>query len=382
MGRPLAIVALFAVAVALVFVRAPDALTAPQFWAEDATVFWLQQYQHGFPASAFQPYAGYLNVAARIVAAVASPLPYAWQPAAFVVCAAAVTGWTAATIAGLALPPLLAALLALTAVLAFPGGETLANPTNLQWVMATALPLIVATVSPAAPFARANQIAFVAVASLSGPFSVLIAPVWLWRIASGARRDRFAMTLGAITLAAALVQAVMLVATVEPAGAAADPLRALSILMVRALTEPVGSHHRPLAFAIVALALAASAVTGRFRSERRVCLAFGALVIAAVAWKFRDVPPWLGMFGGVDRYLHIPAVMIAFCAATLLFERRLAFAAGLAGCLMIAYGLSGRFVRAPIPDFSREWAEASPLIGTRPLDVPVSPSWTMRIPPR
>ena len=109
------------------------------------------------------------------------------------------TGWTAATIAGLALPQPLAASLGVAALLAVPGGETLTNPTNVQWIMAPALPLIAAAASPAGRLARANQLAFVALSGLSGPFSILMIPIWLWRVLSGARRDAFALVLAATT---------------------------------------------------------------------------------------------------------------------------------------------------------------------------------------
>ena len=195
MGRALTVIAVFGVTVALVFARAPDALRAPQFWAEDAVVFWVQQYEQGFPGSLLRPSAGYLHVVPRLIAALADFLPYQMHPAAFVAGAAIVTGWTAATIAGLALPQPLAASLGVAALLVVPGGETLANPTNVQWIMAPALPLIAAAASPAGGLARANQFAFVALSGLSGPFSILMIPIWLWRVLSGARRDTSALVL-------------------------------------------------------------------------------------------------------------------------------------------------------------------------------------------
>jgi len=87
MQRPLAIILVFCLAIGLLFVRAPDALLTPQFWAEDANHFWLEQYQHGFLASLFQIYAGYVHAMPRLIAAIASPLPYSMHPAAFVAAA-------------------------------------------------------------------------------------------------------------------------------------------------------------------------------------------------------------------------------------------------------------------------------------------------------
>ena len=200
MERLPTVILAFCLAVAVVFVRAPDAFHAPQFWAEDASVFWIAQYQHGFGASLFAPYAGYLHAVPRLIAALASPLPYAWQPVAYLVLALAVTGWTAATLAALPLPRWLAALAGVCALIVAPR-ESLANPTNLQWMMAPALPLIAATPAPAGRFACANQLVFVALASLSGPFAALMLPLWLVCLAAR-ERSSFDLALTSVAVAA------------------------------------------------------------------------------------------------------------------------------------------------------------------------------------
>ena len=216
MRRAFTVIAVFCVAIALLFARAPDALRAPQFWAEDAVIFWSQQYERGFLASLLVPSAGYLHAMPRVIAALADWLPYPMHPAAFIAGAAVATGWTAATIAGLALPLPLAALLGVAVVLAAPTGETFTNPTNVQWIMASAMPLIAATAPPAGRFARANQVAFVALSGLSGPFSILMIPIWLWCVVSGARRDGLALVLTATTVLAGAAQAIVIVGRRKP----------------------------------------------------------------------------------------------------------------------------------------------------------------------
>ena len=69
MGRALTVIVVFGVTVALLFARAPDALRAPQFWAEDAVIFWVQQYEHGFLGALLRPSAGYQHVMPRLIAA-------------------------------------------------------------------------------------------------------------------------------------------------------------------------------------------------------------------------------------------------------------------------------------------------------------------------
>ena len=380
MGRALTVIAVFGVTVALLFARAPDAFRAPQFWAEDAVVFWVQQYEQGFLRSLLVPSAGYLHVMPRVIAALTGFLPYQIHPAAFVAGAAIVTGWTAATIAGLALPLPLAAALGVAALLAVPGGETLTNPTNVQWIMAPALPLIAAAASPDGQLGRANQVAFVVLSGLSGPFSILMVPIWLWRVLSGERRDGFALVLAATTLLAATAQAIVIVGTPETLDAAPDLLRAFWLSLLRAVTEPFDAHNGMRTFVIVTLALLAAAACGQYAVLRRVCLAYAGLLLAAVAWKFRTAPDWLGATGAGDRYFQIPAVMIAFCAVTLLFEKGITRVVGIVGCVVLAHHAAKRFVRTPIPDLSQQWAAASPEIGKRPLELRVPPDWILRIP--
>jgi len=80
MGRALTVIVVFGVTVALLFARAPDALRAPQFWAEDAVIFWVQQYEHGLLGSLLRPLAGYLHVMPRLIAALADFLRYPMHP--------------------------------------------------------------------------------------------------------------------------------------------------------------------------------------------------------------------------------------------------------------------------------------------------------------
>ena len=236
MGRALTVIAVFGVTVALLFARAPDAFHTPQFWAEDAVVFWVQQYEQGFFASLLRPSAGYLHVMPRLIAALTDFLPYQMHPAAFVAGAADRDRLDRRDHCGIGPAAAACGVAGVAALLVVPGGETLTNPTNVQWIMAPALPLIAAAASPAGGLARANQLAFVALSGLSGPFSILMIPIWLWRVLSGARRDAFALVLAATTCLAGTVQALILVGAPETLDAPPDLLRALWVTLLRAVT--------------------------------------------------------------------------------------------------------------------------------------------------
>ena len=59
---------------ALLVVRRADALTNPQFWAEDATIFFKTAFEQPTLASLLAPYAGYLHLVPRCVALICGRL--------------------------------------------------------------------------------------------------------------------------------------------------------------------------------------------------------------------------------------------------------------------------------------------------------------------
>jgi hypothetical protein len=199
---------------------------------------------------------------------------------------------------------------------------------------------------------------------------------------SGERRDRLALVLAATTVLAGAAQAIVVVATPETLDAPPDLLRAFWSVLLRAVTEPFDANNGIRTFLIVSIALLLVAARGEYAQFRRVCMAFAGLLVLAVAWKFRTAPGWLGSPIAGNRYFQIPAVMIAFCAITLLFEQGIARLIGIVGCVVLAQHAGKRFVRVPNTDFSRAWAANSPEIGKRPLELRVQPDWILRIPPR
>src|SRR5882724_10575378 len=73
----------FALSAGLLALRKPWALYAPQFWAEDGSIFFSQNDQKGVRAF-LEPYQGYLNFFPRLVAWIASHIAdVAWAPAIY-----------------------------------------------------------------------------------------------------------------------------------------------------------------------------------------------------------------------------------------------------------------------------------------------------------
>src|SRR5512134_1888460 len=67
----------------LLFLRKPESLLHPQFWAEDGQLFFQQAWNQGFLASLLEPMSGYLHTFPRLVAGISTLLPLSLAPLAF-----------------------------------------------------------------------------------------------------------------------------------------------------------------------------------------------------------------------------------------------------------------------------------------------------------
>jgi hypothetical protein len=388
----LRIVGVAIVVVAVLISRTASAFRAPQLVVEDAGVFWLGQYTNGFWASLFEAYAGYVHVIPRLIAGVADTFPYAWAPIVYVWSAAIVTGWTGGTIASLQLPRAMAAMLGVSIVLVAHGGEVWSTPTNLQWIMATALPLVAVTESPESLIARSNIFVFVVLASLSGPFSVMMIPIWIYRLVLGSRRTLLDTALCLVALLCGLFTLSVLVlhSGVSPEGDS-QFLVAFRVSVIRSFAEvfleTANKVVRNVATAKLAVftcvfsPLAISCFTGLHRNVRIACLYFSFGVAAATAWHWRIGGAFLDDYYANERYFYIPMVMLAFSAVSLLFEKtRLLKLTGV--CLVTAMAVStvNRFEKASATDFSKDWAEKSQQIGKQPVEIRYYPGWRMTVP--
>src|SRR5437773_11818368 len=67
----------------IVVSRRPDAVSNPQFWAEDGKFWYADAYNTGGIGIFLQPYYGYLHLVPRLTALVAQALPLRLGPLAF-----------------------------------------------------------------------------------------------------------------------------------------------------------------------------------------------------------------------------------------------------------------------------------------------------------
>ncbi len=307
----------------VLFARRPEAFLSPQFFAEDGAVFYAGARCAPW-GSIVRPYAGYLHLASRLVAALSSGLDPLWVPCAyFLASVGAVLALTLALFSRRAALPC-PALLALGVVLVPHTGEVFDNLTNLQWLIALGLVVLLLAGDPESPGQGLADFAFAAVASLSGVFSILFSPLFAMRAAT--RRSRSALGIALVVCAGAAVQARAVLADAPPAGASATtPLLALATFGQRVwmslLEPPAAADASPLwaraaAGAAGAVLLALLGLGAGASRRRRATLAAAlALLVAAALYRFRGQILVLGRVENGDRYFFVPKVCLTWILA-------------------------------------------------------------------
>jgi hypothetical protein len=198
---PLAIT-LTACAVVL-FLRRPESILNPQFWAEDMHFFERAYVLGGLPAL-FLPYSGYFHFVPRLVAAIAVHLDPAWAPGFFEASAIALTLYVAARTQSPRSPLPHIAACAFAVVLVPDAFEVLHNITNIQWVLAGGLALLLVSTDPTNFRQQCHDAVAATALSLTGPFSLIMSPAFILRAV--VRRSRWSIALAAIVTVCGALQ--------------------------------------------------------------------------------------------------------------------------------------------------------------------------------
>jgi hypothetical protein len=153
---------------AVLALRRAQAVTVPQFWAEDG-YFFERAYELGWRAF-LEPFAGYLHTMMRVIAGFAVAVDPARAPALFVASSAAVTLYVALRTLSPRCPlPKLGGACALAVVLVPDTYEVLLTVVNLQWVMGAGMVLLLISGDPRGARQWAHDLAAAALTGLTGP---------------------------------------------------------------------------------------------------------------------------------------------------------------------------------------------------------------------
>ena len=377
---------------AVLHARKPDAFENPQFWAEDGTVFFQQSYDLGLEAF-FESYAGYFHTVPRMVAGLASALPYSFTPAVYnyssLLLLLVVACYLHSPLLALRWP---AAYALATVLVPHRQGEIFLNLTNAQWVLALLLFLIAVKPPAATRVGRIAEWAIVLAAGLSGPFIVVLLPLYCVQLV----RFRSAASLTSLLLAgvASAVQILefrSLPIVMPPSGGHSDAAW-LDLVGQKLFGNLVLGDKLPYTLPPLGLIVAASAVIallawrlGRLPQKRDLAFAgffFSAAVLALVFYKFRGAADLLVPAAAASRYFYVPYVLFSWACLTLLLHSARwpdrAFAILLLALVLRSSLISG-FQSAPLEDLA--WQEHAARIGTEgDVTIPIHPKgWEIHL---
>lgn len=184
----------------LLFLRRPNYLINSQFWAEDGKIFFLQQLNFGFWGALIHPFAGYLCVASRIIAGIASLWPTYYAPFVFNISSTIIAGVTCSaffhrSFRHLVRSDLLRALACVMASVSVYMAELLSTVTNLQWYLNIIAVLMLFSVLPdgdsvASKWGTLWRCVVALIIAFSSPLIVILTPFLIWRFRSERRHRK------------------------------------------------------------------------------------------------------------------------------------------------------------------------------------------------
>ncbi|MEB1610112.1 hypothetical protein VDQ74_09435 [Xanthomonas campestris pv. campestris] len=314
-------------------------------WAEDGQVFLAGAIEHGL-AAVLEPYAGYLHLYARSVAYLASQSGPRLVP--YVMLGGWVAGYLAAALfvvralrlTGIKAVVALAAVL--TGALAPTSGETLFTITNVQWHLGAALAILVLMPTSRKPVL--SETIFVAIASLTGPFSIILLPLILLRIALF--RDAYPrQRVDVIVVVCALVQLSYFVASDRLGVQTSKEPGAWGSAFVTFVTFGAQGRVSLIASIVFWVVFASLLISRIIAGEARdrdskatvlLLIASGFFMLAGL-YAVRQDPAMASPLGAGARYFVIPYFLIVISAALIGNRHAFASAIMLVALLVVDY---------------------------------------------
>lgn len=396
------------IAALVLLIRKTDAFVNPQFWAEDGSVFFIQQYLHGARALLI-PYAGYLHLVPRVVALSAAALvPYAAAPLFYNLSSLVLTLAAVGSVFSPRFKSDFKPLIALAVVLVPQhANEIFLTITNVQWVLTLVLVLVLLKEAPDrrfgnVPLQAIADLAVVVICGLTGPFIVVLLPFFAWRWIKSRRASDLSL-LAAATVVSAL-QLYFILSTSVPSGSfeVGSLLRGFAAVIAlkvfvgqffgSIVAQAITSLHPSVAtFTLLGIALVLYVITvawillsSSFKNTLiNVCVGIHIAMLAAAFFKARDSILGLIAVANGNRYFYVPYVMMAWCLIALAAsqERRTRAIATTALVLMLGASITSGFHSNDFTDYT--WGVYSQTIGTRSVAIPINPSgWKIEIPAR
>jgi hypothetical protein len=355
-----------------IYVRAPDAFHSPNFWAEDGVTFFREWQEYG-ARSILEPYNGYLHLVPRLIAALAGVAPLEYTILIFFGSSLVLALWTSVTVylnsprQSVRYPLYLLPFLALSAT------EVLASPTNLQWVLATGLIVVLLNDRRQSTPVLINNLVFVAMSGLTGPFVLfaLCAAAGTMALTRTLPKPQRRWLLGAAA-ATSLVQALFVMEHYAPSGGSAGLVKTYAAFFA-ILRKSMGGSVEAI---VISLTVLVGVVLGQGRRFRIGLLLFGAILILATAIRF-SVDDDVFSNGISERYRYVPSVMWLMILVAMAFDTSRRLLRALAAICLILYVaalVDGKLVRNPRVALD-DWGETVRAARVHPVHYTFPPGW-------
>jgi len=390
----------------ILFSRKPDAILNPQFWAEDGRNWFADAYNAGPIISLFTTEAGYYQTISRLVAAVSLVFPLEYAPLVFNASAIFIQSVVAVFIVSERCKPLLKNSLARYSLaflyLVLPNSwEVFVNLTNSQWHLALLVCLIVIAAEPVTKFGRAFDLGVTAIASISGPFCLLLLPVSCLR--TFLSRSPHKALISVILAIGCAIQAYGLLTTQREVqsvlGATPDLFFRIvgrhlvlgPLVGVRGFARIEGwdlwGSFAAITVSIGGIALA-TYLFAKASNEIRTLMVYAALVcITALAWPAVTLEPgqWsvIANHPTALRYWFVPGFILGACLIYQLFDGETKFArylsAGLLTITLVAVIGDYRITPFKDLDFRSRVADFRAAPSGTVVTIPINPDWKMEL---
>lgn len=371
----------FVLSMLIITARKWESLAWPRLYAEDGPVFLTGAFARGI-WSIFEPYAGYLHAIPRVGALVSAQLPVAGIPAASAWFSFFITAATFAVILWKPSPVRFRGVVLILIALLPNTGEVFFNLTNTIWFSGLLLFFLLISDDPVSRRGRLADYSALFLCSVSGIYSVLLAPFFLARTII-APRTRYRLVSAAIVLSGAVTQLVVFKLTSPPStdvtmGPAVEWLPVLAKRTIgQTFLQPgwLGAGHGGVAVSLIFAVLLCFVLVYGWRKNNWTIVAglgFLALLLAATAIRIR-VPALLEGNNG-DRYFFLPGIILILVVIQIFTHSTTFSARACAGTLLAMAVINGtqRFWMERYP--LRQWSEDSKCFGDdRPCNIEIIP---------
>jgi len=325
----------------VLFLRKPDSLLNPQFWAEDGT-FFLEAYDHGLWWTITRPIAGYLNTVPRLVAGLAVLFPLRAAPLLFNLAAFFVQMlpvlYLLSDRMGRWIPDRrLRVVVAFLYVSAPNSYETYVILDNSQWNLALAALVLLLADPPQSRLGYIGDLALLILFACTGPIAIFLLPLALQNLLRqrhGGQRRWFSIQCAIVAAGAAVQMALLLVVGRPPPADSAWPTlqELLKILSTHIFFNSLLGIHGTIEFSsfltpaveVAGLALtvmlATVALARRYRPLVWLLYLSGMTVCSSLLFTASRRTAWLSPTFGSRYYLY--ATLFVLYAIVWLCARR------------------------------------------------------------